>query len=67
MREWFEKKTLGTLLDEAAVRWGAREALTYEGQRWSFAELQTEVDRTGSRTRPLRIMFRALSRSGCVV
>jgi len=32
-------------LDEAAVRWSAREALTYEGQRWSFAQLQTEVDR----------------------
>jgi fatty-acyl-CoA synthase len=46
MGEWFEKKTLGTLLDEAAGRWGAREALTYEGRRWSFAQLQAEVDRT---------------------
>jgi len=40
------KKTLGILLDEAAGRWSAREALTYEGQRWSFATLQTDVDRT---------------------
>jgi non-ribosomal peptide synthetase component E (peptide arylation enzyme) len=39
MGEWFEKKTLGTLLDEAAGRWGPREALTYEGRRWSFAQL----------------------------
>ena len=45
MQDWYVKKTLGTLLDEAAVRWSAREALTYEGQRWSFAQLQTEVDR----------------------
>jgi hypothetical protein len=37
MGEWFEKKTLGTLLNEAAGRWGAREALTYEGSRWSVA------------------------------
>ena len=46
MRAWYAQKTLGALLDEAAARWGAREALTYEGQRWSFAELQTEVDCT---------------------
>jgi fatty-acyl-CoA synthase len=46
MREWYEKKTLGTLLDEAAARWNAREALTFEGQHWSFAQLQAEVDRT---------------------
>src|SRR5712691_5742836 len=46
MQDWYEKKTLGALLDEAAIRWSAREALTFEGQRWSFAQLQTEVDRT---------------------
>jgi fatty-acyl-CoA synthase len=46
MGEWFEKKTLGTLLDEAAGRWGAREALTYEGRGWSFAQLRVEVDCT---------------------
>src|SRR4029453_353497 len=46
MQAWYEQKTLGALLDEAAARGGAREALTCEGQRWSFAELQTEVDRT---------------------
>ena len=46
MQDWYAKKTLGTLVDEAAGRWSAREALTYEGQRWSFAQLQTEVNRT---------------------
>jgi fatty-acyl-CoA synthase len=46
MQDWYAKKTLGTVLDEAAGRWSAREALTYEGQRWSFAALQMEVDRT---------------------
>ena len=46
MRDWYEKKTLGALWDEAAARWSAREALTFEGQRWSFAQLRTEVDRT---------------------
>ena len=46
MPEWFEKKTFGSLPDEAAQRWGDREALYHEGQRWSFAEFQKEVDRT---------------------
>ena len=46
MQDWYAKKTLGALLDEAATRWSAREALTFEGHRWSFAALQTEVDRT---------------------
>jgi acyl-CoA synthetase (AMP-forming)/AMP-acid ligase II len=48
MQDWYTKKTLGTLLDEAAGRWSAREGLTFAGQRWSFAELQTEVDRNGA-------------------
>ncbi|HSX79422.1 MAG TPA: IS1 family transposase [Candidatus Saccharimonadia bacterium] len=46
MREWFEKKTLGTLLEEAARRWGPREALYYEGRHWSFAHLQADIDDT---------------------
>jgi hypothetical protein len=32
MAEWFEKQTLGTLLDEAALRWGSREPLYHEGR-----------------------------------
>jgi non-ribosomal peptide synthetase component E (peptide arylation enzyme) len=54
MGEWFEKKTLGTLLEEAARRWGPREALFYEGQRWSFAHLQAEVDGTARAMMPSR-------------
>jgi fatty-acyl-CoA synthase len=46
MGDWFKNKTLGTLLDEAAKRWGPREALFYEGRRWSFAPLQADIDDT---------------------
>jgi fatty-acyl-CoA synthase len=46
MTEWFEKQTLGSLVDQAASRWGSREALWYEGRRWTFAHLRDEVDRT---------------------
>jgi len=42
---WFEKLTFGDLIDRAAVRWPEREALCFEGRRWSFAQLRTEVDR----------------------
>jgi fatty-acyl-CoA synthase len=44
-RAWFEKQTLGSLPERAARRWGAREALCFEGRRWSFAELSEGVDR----------------------
>ncbi len=36
---------LGDLPDEGARRWGKREALYFEGRRWSFAEFAAEVDR----------------------
>ena len=42
---WFEELTFGDLIDRAAERWGEREALCYEGQRWTFAALRDEVDR----------------------
>ena len=42
---WFEKITFGQLLDKAAERWGAREALSFDGRRWSFAQLRQNVDR----------------------
>jgi fatty-acyl-CoA synthase len=42
---WFEKLTFGDLIDRASARWGEREALCYEGQRWSFTALRDEVDR----------------------
>lgn len=46
MAEWFTKHTLGGLLDDAARRFGPREALCFEGRRWTFAQLQEDVDRT---------------------
>lgn len=45
MGEWFEKITLGALIDQARDRFGSREALYYEGRRWSFADLKAEADR----------------------
>src|SRR5918996_3399269 len=45
MSDWYEKVTMGTLVDRAAARFGAREALCYEGERWSFADLKRETDR----------------------
>ena len=43
--DWFPKTTLGQLPEEAARQWGAREALVFEGKRWTFAALSDEVDR----------------------
>ena len=45
MSDWFEKRTLGALLDEADRRYGPREALYYEDRRWSFSDLRRDVDR----------------------
>ena len=45
MPDWFDKQTLGDLLNQAADRFGPREALMYEGQRWTFNEFRDEVDR----------------------
>ena len=45
MPDWFDKQTLGDLLNSAADRFGPREALMYEGRRWTFDELRYEVDR----------------------
>ena len=45
MPDWFDKQTLGDLLNQAADRFGPREALMYEGQRWTFDEFRGEVDR----------------------
>ena len=45
MREWFEKVTIGALLDRQAQRFGEREALAFAGRRWSFRQLQADSDR----------------------
>ena len=45
MSDWFEKVTIGEMLDRAVARFGAREALMFQGQRWSFRDLQADSDR----------------------
>jgi fatty-acyl-CoA synthase len=45
-RIWFEKQTIGSLPERACRRWGAREALLFQGRRWTFAEISESVDRT---------------------
>jgi fatty-acyl-CoA synthase len=45
--DWFPKLTLGALPAEAARRWGPREAIGFQGRRWTFAEVSAEVDRLG--------------------
>jgi fatty-acyl-CoA synthase len=45
MGDWFEKVCMGALIDHAADRFGACEALYYEGKRWSFVDLKVEADR----------------------
>src|SRR5262245_10003148 len=42
---WYDKLTFGDVVDRAADQWGDREALFFEGRRWSFAELRDETDR----------------------
>ena len=46
MADWFEKRTLGGLLDDAVRRFASREALCFEDRRWTFAQFQGDVDRT---------------------
>lgn len=43
--EWFRKRTLGSLLEGAARRFGTREALVFEDQRWTYAEFDAETNR----------------------
>jgi fatty-acyl-CoA synthase len=44
MGDWYEKQTIGGLPERAAERWGAREALAFQGRRWTFADLRADVD-----------------------
>jgi fatty-acyl-CoA synthase len=43
-RDWFTKQTIGSLVDERARRTGRREALVFQGRRWTFADLARDVD-----------------------
>ena len=43
--EWYGKRRFGDLADEAAARFGDREGLVFQDQRYSFGDMQVEVDR----------------------
>jgi fatty-acyl-CoA synthase len=43
-REWFSKQTIGALVEERARRDGGREALFFQGRRWTFTDLARDVD-----------------------
>ena len=45
MGDWFEKLKFGDLPALARQHYGEREALSFEGRRWSYAEFDAEVDR----------------------
>src|SRR5690242_2014779 len=44
MADGHDKPALGSLPERAAARWGPREALAFQGQRWTFADLHARVD-----------------------
>jgi len=43
--DWYPKRTLGSLLDAAAEKFADREALVFEGKRWTYREVKAESDR----------------------
>ena len=45
MKEWFNKRRLGDLIDDAAARWGEREALVFKDRCWSWIDYAGEIDR----------------------
>ena len=45
MSHWYEKTAICSLVDNAAERFGPKEALYFEGKRWTFAQIKEDVDR----------------------
>tara|TARA_B100000745_G_scaffold257942_1_gene181024 strand:+ start:600 stop:836 length:237 start_codon:yes stop_codon:yes gene_type:complete len=45
MSHWYEKTAICSLVDNAAERFGSKEALYFEGKRWTFAQIKEDVDR----------------------
>jgi fatty-acyl-CoA synthase len=43
-RDWFPKRTIGSLVDDRATLDAERTALVFEGRQWTFAELAKDVD-----------------------
>jgi len=46
MDDGYVKQTIGRLPERAAGQWGPREALAFQGRRWTFAEMHARVDAT---------------------
>ena len=46
MGEWFQKYTIGNLVNDAAERFNTREAIVFNSKRWTFKEFQEDVART---------------------
>src|SRR2546428_13083985 len=44
MGDCYVKQTMGLLPERAARHWGPREALAFQGRRWTFAEMHARVD-----------------------
>ncbi len=44
MGDWYLEQTIGSLPERAARQWGPREALAFQGRRWTFAEVHARVD-----------------------
>ena len=44
MGDWYAKQTIGLLPERAARQWGPREALAFQGRRWTFSEMHARVD-----------------------
>ena len=45
MTDWYPKRRLGDLPDEMARKFANREALLFEDERYTFAELASQIDR----------------------
>ncbi|MDE0349900.1 MAG: AMP-binding protein, partial [Gammaproteobacteria bacterium] len=45
MGEWYPKRRFGDLPDDMARRFANREALVFEDERYTFAQLRDEIDR----------------------
>ncbi|MEM7255613.1 MAG: AMP-binding protein [Pseudomonadota bacterium] len=43
--DWYRKRTLGDVLDEAARRWPNRDAFVFEDRVWTYAEWLEETNR----------------------
>src|SRR5712691_1322890 len=43
--DWYRKRTLGGILDDAGRRWGDREAFMFDDRRWTYAAFNAEANR----------------------